>query len=289
MISKSNGRGFLFPLCLCAFVFQIFVLASCVKDDLYDTPHPDHGAVTVNAYFAEKSENATVPAEYTLAIGGTTCTATPGTDFCHPALFAPGNYTLTAYNECDGMTASGTTVTVNTLADGTVESLPGYLFTQSREITVICDDTLRVSLPMAQRVRDLLLRLTVTEGNPERIASLTGTLSGIAGAFDLMGQTVTGEVSSTRFSFVRDSDKVSADLRLLGTKGTVQVLTVTITFTDGQTQTVESDLTEALAAFNDGTEAMTLAGDLRTPVEIGIGSSAITPWEVVDGGNVSAN
>ena len=267
----------------------LLVLASCVKDDLYDTPHPDRGAVTVNAYFAEKSENATVPAEYTLAIGDMACMATPGADFCHPALFTPGNYTLTAYNECDGMTANGTTVTVNTLADGTVESLPGYLFTQSREITVVRDDTLRVSLPMVQRVRDLHLRLTVTEGTPERIASLTGTLSGIAGAFDLMEQTVTGEATSTRFAFTRDGDKVSADLRLLGTVGTEQMLAIEIVFTDGQTQTVECDLTEALAGFNGGMEAMTLAGDLRTPTEMGIGGCTITPWEVVDGGNASAN
>lgn len=261
----------------------LLALASCVKDDLYDTPHPDRGAVTVNAYFAEKSENATVPAEYTLAIGGKACMATPGTDFCHPALFAPGNYTLTACNECDGMTASGTTVTVNTLADGTVESLPGYLFAQSREITVVADDTLRVSLPMAQRVRDLHLRLTVTEGDPERIASLTGTLSGIAGAFDLMEQTVTGETVSTRFVFTRTGDKVSADLRLLGTVDAEQMLTLEITFTDGQVQTVESDLTEALDGFNGGTETVTLAGDLRTPTEIVIGGVTISPW--IDGGS----
>ena len=267
----------------------MLALVSCVKDDLHDTPHPDRGAVTVNAYFAEKAEDAAVPAEYTLTIGGNACTATPGTDFCHPALFAPGGYTLTAYNECDGMTANGTTVTVNTLADGTVESLPGYLFAQSREITVVADDTLRVSLPMVQRVRDLHLRLTVTEGDPERIASLTGTLSGIAGAFDLTEQAVTGEVASTRFAFTRDGDKVSADLRLFGTMGAAQTLTVEITFTDGRIQTVESDLTEALAGFNGGIETVTLAGDLLTPVEIGIGGSTITPWEVVDGGNVSVN
>lgn len=261
----------------------LLALASCVKDDLYDTPHPDRGAVTVNAYFAEKSENATVPAEYTLAIGGKACMATPGTDFCHPALFAPGDYTLTAYNECDGMTANGTTITVNTLVDGTVESLPGYLFTQSREITIVADDTLRVSLPMAQRVRDLHLRLTVTEGDPERIASLTGTLSGIAGAFDLMEQTVTGETVSTRFVFTRTGDKVSADLRLLGTVDAEQMLTLEITFTDGQVQTVESDLTEALDGFNGGTETVTLAGDLRTPTEIVIGGVTISPW--IDGGS----
>ena len=262
---------------------------SCVKDELYDTPHPDRGAVVVKADFSEKSEEAIVPTEYTLDIGGTTCTALSGTNFCHPALFVPGGYTLTAYNECDGMTLSGSTIKVNTQADGTIDPQPGYLFTQSREITVPADDTLRVSLPMVQRVRDLHLRLTVTEGDPERIVFLMGTLSGIAGAFDLMEQAVTGGAASTRFAFTREGDKVSADLRLLGIQGAEQMLTVEITFTDGQTQIVESSLTDVLAGFNGGTETMTLAGDLRTPTEMGIGDCAITPWKVVDSGNVSAN
>ena len=32
------------------------VLASCVKDDLYNTPHPDKGALVVTADFSERTE-----------------------------------------------------------------------------------------------------------------------------------------------------------------------------------------------------------------------------------------
>ena len=75
-------------------------------------------------------------------------------------------------------------------------------------------------------------------------------------------------------------------MRLLGTMGEVQELTLTPTFTDGQTQTTESDLTEALARFSeDMTQPFTLTARLRTPIEMGF-SSSITDWEVVDGGSV---
>ena len=86
--------------------------------------------------------------------------------------------------------------------------------------------------------------------------------------------------------FTRNGDKIEADLRLLGTMGEAQVLTLMLTFTDGLTQTVESDLTEALAGFgSDMTEPFTLTAGLRTPMEAGF-SATITDWEVVDGGHV---
>ena len=138
---------------------------------------------------------------------------------------------------------------------------------------------------MAQRTRDLRLELTVTEGDPQRITAITGTLSGVAGAYDLRSETLHGEAVSTAPAFTRNGDKIEADLRLLGTLGEAQVLTLTLTFTDGLTQTVESDLTEALANFNgDRGEAFTVTGSLRTPIEAGVGGCTITDW-MPGGGN----
>ena len=151
---------------------------------------------------------------------------------------------------------------------------------------MVADDTLHLDLSVAQRTRDLRLELTVTEGDPERIAAITGTLSGVAGAYDLRGETLYGEAVSTAPVFTRNGDKIEANLRLLGIMGDRQTLTLVLTFTDGQTQTTESDLTEALAEFgSDMTEPFTLTAGLRTPMEAGF-SASITDWEVVDGGHV---
>ena len=128
---------------------------------------------------------------------------------------------------------------------------------------------------------------TVTDGIAyvERVDG-TRALSGVAGAYDLRGEALYGEAVSTRPAFTRSGDKVSAGLRLLGIMGDRQTLTLVLTFTDGQTQTTESDLTEALAGFgSDMTEPFTLTAGLRTPMEAGF-SASITDWEVVDGGHV---
>ena len=151
---------------------------------------------------------------------------------------------------------------------------------------MVAGDTLHVDLDILQRTRDLHQKLTVTEGDPESNAAITGTLSGVAGAYDLRSETLHGEAVSTAPAFTRRGEKIEADLRLLGTMGGAQVSTLTLTFTYGQTQTTESDLTEALAGFgSDMTEPFTLTAGLRTPMEAGF-SASITDWEVVDGGHV---
>ena len=179
--------------------------------------------------------------------------------------------------------------TVRALTDF-INPLPDYLYSGTERITVMADDTLRMNLDVTQRVRDLHIELTVTEGDPERITGITGTLSGVAEAYDLRNETLYGEAVSTRPTFTRDGDKVSADLRLLGVLGDAQTLTLVLTFTDGQTQTVESDLTEVLSGFGEGdmTQTFAIEGGLRTPLEAGF-SATITDWEVVDEGKIDVN
>lgn len=124
---------------------------------------------------------------------------------------------MVIYNRAEGFTFDGRMARVNapdgkSRADGaSVIPLPDYLKTVSQEITVTADDTLRVNPVPQQRVRDLQLELEVTQGRPELIQSVTATLSGIAGIFDMeKGQTI-GEPTSTVFSFTRDGSKLTAD------------------------------------------------------------------------------
>lgn len=260
------------------------LLSSCVKDTLYDTPHPDKGAVTVSLTGLSADDN------YVLDMDGKVADIT-GSPFTYPDLLNPGTHSMVIYNRAEGFTFDGRTARVNAHTDGTsVISLPGYLKTVSQEITVTADDTLRVNAVPVQRVRDLQLELEVTQGRPELIQNVTATLSGIAGIFDMeKGQTI-GEPTSTVFSFTRDGSKLTADARLLGTMGDVQALVLDIVFTDGgRTQRTEVDLTEALADFNsDMTTAYRVTGTLETPVGMEEGKGEITGWETVEGGDASA-
>ena len=269
----------------------LFSLGGCVKDELHDTPHPDKGIVAVSIDLPQGASGE----DYTVEIDGTTADGKEGRYTVSDPL-PPGEYTVLAYNTPQGFTVTDGIARVER-TDGTVRALtdfinplPDYLYSGTERITVMADDTLRMNLDVTQRVRDLHIELTVTEGDPERITGITGTLSGVAEAYDLRNETLYGEAVSTRPTFTRDGDKVSADLRLLGVLGDAQTLTLVLTFTDGRTLTVESDMTEVLSGFGEGdmTQTFAIEGGLRTPLEAGF-SATITDWEVVDEGKIDVN
>ena len=280
-----------------ATAFALALAAGCVKDTLHDTPHPDKGVVSVSVdYPQDAGDGYTVEVDGNpLPDGGTVS-----------APLQPGEHTVLVYNTPEGFIvtdgiafvkgvdapsfaeagASSASARSGAQPAAWIEPLPETLYSGTKTVTVVADDTLHLDLSVTQRTRDLRLELTVTEGDPERIAAITGTLSGVAGAYDLRSETLYGDAVSTTPAFTRSGDKVSADLRLLGIMGDVQTLDILLTFSNGDTQSIESDLTEVLAGFgSDMTEPFTLTAGLRTPMEAGF-SASITDWEVVDGGHV---
>ena len=264
----------------------IFLLSSCSKEE-HNTPHPDQGVVSVSVDYPQGAEED----DYTVEVDGQPLDE--GDNASNP--LTPGEHTVLVYNTPEGFTVTDGIAYVERM-DGTraladlIDPLPETLYSGTKTVTVVADDTLHLDLSVAQRTRDLHLELTVTEGDPERIAAITGTLSGVAGAYDLRSETLYGEAVSTAPAFTRNGDKVAADLRLLGTMGEAQVLTLRLSFLNGNPQdiTIESDLTEQLADFNLGTGTITLDGELHTPTEAGV-EAAIMDWKVVDGGSVDAH
>ena len=261
----------------------IFLLFSCSKDE-YNTPHPDQGVIAVNINHPQGAEE-----DYTVEVDGQSLEE--GDTASDP--LTPGEHTVLVYNTPEGFTVTDGIAYVERVDDtraltDLIDPLPETLYSGTKTVTVVADDTLHLDLSVAQRTRDLRLELTVTEGDPERIACITGTLSGVAGAYDLRSETLHGEAVSTAPAFTRSGDKVSADLRLLGIMGDVQTLDILLTFSNGDTQSIESDLTEVLTGFNDSTEPFTLTGNLSTPVEGGF-SSSIDGWQQADGGNTDAH
>ena len=270
----------------------LFSLGGCAKDEQHHTPHPDKGVVAISVDLPQGDEEEEGTG-YTVEIDGTTADGHEGRYTVSDPL-PPGEYTVLAYNEPEGITMTDGIARVER-TDGTVRALtdfinpqPDTLYSATERITVVADDTLRMNLDVVQRTRDLHIKLIVTEGDPERIAAVTGTLSGVAEAYDLWNETLCGEAVSTRPTFTRDGDKVSADLRLLGIMGDAQTLSILLTFSNGDTQSIESELTEVLAGFNGSTEPFALTGNLRTPVEGGFAGS-IDGWQQADGGNADAH
>ena len=266
----------------------------CVKDTLYDTPHPDTGKVTVTADWADRGEGVDIPASWHIVMGeytGTETGATHSPDY----LFNPGSYTLAAYNIPEGITVSGTTAMVATADGSFITGIPGWLFTFVQEVAIEADTDYSLTAVMQQQVRELTLMIEPAGDAADRIESIEGTLSGAAGTLDFAtGTHGTPSEVELHFTKINDGDnagKWTATVRLLGIAGDAQRLTATLTYTDGNPQptSLNSDLTAALDGFNDGkTSPLTLGGTIaETPTEAGF-TGEITGWETVDGGNVDA-
>lgn len=267
----------------------LLTAASCVKDSLNDTPHPDKGAVLL-MFEGAAADTHTVLIDDRKS----DFTSLP---FCFPALLEPGSHTMTIWNHAEGFDFDGLTARVKKAdsqngeeGDTPLIPMPGHLYSTNTTIEVMADDTLRIQTPLTPRTRDLVLQFTVTEGRPELIQSVTGTIDGIANAFSIENGEMIGAPASTVVSFTRDGDQLHATARILGTRGSAQSLTFDIVFVDGErTQRTEVDLTEALAGFNSPTtEPFPVRGNLNTPIGLETGSAEIIGWEEGDGGDLEA-
>lgn len=269
-------------------VLAAILLASCVKDELYNTPHPDSGAVVVTADWSDRNSDADIPQTYILSIDGQEQEVSRETNVLNRLLSA-GKYTLTAYNKPDQVTVANNTASVNATSAKHINPMPGYLFASVQDINVVADDTLRVTARMKQLIRRLNLELTATEGDYSRVQSATATLSGVASVADM----ATGERSAAAQvtnTFRQDGNKFTLFFRLLGIVTTeAQTLTVDITFNNGDTQQIVSDVTESMKNFNNEAEPIKLKGNLLLPVEATVTGATITGWNEVDGGTGDAN
>ena len=278
----------------CVAATLLLAVTSCVKDELHDTPHPDHGKITVTADWSDRGEGVDIPAAWTVTMGDYTGTET-GATHSPDYLFKPGGYTLAAYNIPEGITVSGTMAAVDAADGGCIVNTPGWLFTSVREVSIEADTDYELTAMMRQQVRQLTLVIEPTGDAAERIESIEGSLSGAAGTLDFATGAY-GAASDVALRFTKitsggDAGKWTATVRLLGIAGDTQRLTATLTYADGNPQatSLESDLTAALADFNsDKPSPLTLGGTMaKTPTEAGV-EADITDWKETDGGGVDA-
>lgn len=271
------------------------LLTSCVTDDLYDTPHPDKGAVVIATDWTEALAESTVPETYLLRMDEGKTVQANEKELCYPDLLTPGAHTLLVYNEPKGIAVDGTTATVQ-MQDGMLIPLPEYLFSAEKELNVVVDDTLRITVPMKRRLCPIVLNLDLKGENVGRISLVEATLSGLSGSVDLRTGTPGSENLTARLD-VQQTEAKSAyregllemRCRVVGIcEGQKQLLSVKITMDDGYTDTVISDLTELLKNLNSDMKPIELDGSIEAPQD-GHFSGTIKDWEKVSGGDIDAN
>ena len=284
------------------FLGSVLLLASCdVKDPIYNTPHPDHGTVTLTADWSQRGTGIDIPASYTVQAGDYSTTL-DGTTNRIDHLFEPGAYRTYIYNTPEQVSISGTTATIAAASgkwDGVgafVAASPGWLFTRAMDVAIEKDTDHELTAVMQQQMRQLTLVIEPTGGTTDRIEGVEGYLSGAAATFDMDNGTH-GTPSNVALTFTKitsgaDAGKWSATVRLLGVAGTAQQLTAQIRFSGNSPQpvTLTSDLTTLLATFNaDKTKPLALGGTVaETPTGAGF-TATITDWTPVHGGPVTAN
>lgn len=272
------------------------LLASCVKDDLYNTPHPDKGAVVITTDWTDALAESTVPGTYLLRMDDGKAVPTSEKTTVYPELLTPVAHTLLIYNEPEDITIASNVATVQQ-KDGMLIPLPGYLFSAEKRLDIVQDDTLHVSVPMERRLCPIVLNLDLNGENADEIARIEATLSGLSGSVDLRTGTPGGESLTARLDVLRAEAKARATdamalemkCRVTGTaQGERQILTVKVTMADGYVSTITSDLTEHLKDLNADMEPVRLEGSIEAPQD-GHFSGTIEGWEEVDGGDTDAN
>ncbi|HJA15638.1 MAG TPA: FimB/Mfa2 family fimbrial subunit [Candidatus Butyricimonas faecavium] len=278
------------------------LLTACdVEDPIYDTPHPNHGKITLTTDWAERGAGIDIPVSYTVKVGEYSA-AVNGTTNTIDNLFVPENYRIHVHNTADNITVSGTTASVAaaTASDGQpgvfVNNAPGWLFCGTMDVAIEKDKVHELTVAMSQQVRQLTFVIEPTGGAANQIESIKGYLSGVAGTLDIDAGTH-GNPSSIALEFEKltgdaDAGKWSVTVRLLGTAGAQQRLYAQIRFEDNRPTavTLDSDLSTDLAAFNmDKKIPFTLGGKVvKTPIEAGF-TATIEDWKPVQGDSVVAN
>ena len=85
-------------ICLICVICVPWMLASCVKDELYNTPHPDQGVVSVSVDYPQGAEED----DYTVEVDGKPLDE--GDNASDP--LTPGEHTVLVYNTPEGFTVT---------------------------------------------------------------------------------------------------------------------------------------------------------------------------------------
>lgn len=254
-------------------------LCGCdVTDPINEPTLPGSAKVTLTTDWSNRAEDVDIPSSYQVELNNQSFTFSDAVNSL-PELEA-GIYPLWVYNPADKITIAGGTATVTT-QNNIADPLPGWFFSAVQDITYEAGKEKQVTAVMQQQIRQLTIQLTVKESDPAKIAQLEATLTGIANTLDMRTNTHEGNGISVVPSFTSDGGKITSHIRLLGVTGT-QTLTLTLTFTDGKSEVIETDLTAKLNGFNTNKYMpLILTADINIPVGTDF-QATITGWETTE-------
>lgn len=289
------------------------LITSCYKSVLVDPVPLGNGAVevTITLPTPEQSvtaEDATTPESYTVIIDNEVVSV----DKDSTAVFEdlePREYTIYVYSNTSEMSiennidesGEGSIISSKEVDAGGVQSLTEDLYFGMQTATVLADEVVTTQVMLWQVTRTIKFNLQITEGDPDRIASVEASLSGIVQQWECVADVPMGESVTINPIFTRGESLVGAEdgsandyltssIKVLGVQGEEQDLVLVITYTDGTTQRITSSLGEEFVGSNDTKSTpLILEGDLTTPIEGATEGATIDNWRPGSGGSQTVN
>lgn len=258
------------------FLFLTVFLAMMSCDTIIDLEDPLKANITLTTDWTNRTDGIDIPSPYTVKISNQTLTFNNITNFL-PELDA-GTYPIFIYNTPEDITINGTTASVATTGS-TVAAQPGWLFTSITQAEYVDFKVETIIAVMTQQVRQLSFELHVTGGTADNLQSVTASLTGVANAMDFMTDTYSGTGLNVIPVLTTEGDKLTGSVRLIGITTEAQILTLDIIYTDGKQQTIVSDISDKLAAFNsDKHRTMTLSAIMEITNQAGF-EATINEWQ----------
>lgn len=233
---------------------------------------PERGKITVQTAWPNET-----PSQYTLNIGGKEVVLRgANTQFEHE--LAAGNYHYNIYNKASGITISGTLATVTETGGYAVS--PDWFYAADGDVDVQESGDASITATMREQARQLQIALEFTGGKTGEISAVEATLTGVARSIDIESGAVSGE-TTIKPAFTLSDGSYGADHNLVGITGGDQTLSLAITLPSG-TYTADTDLSEALADFNDDRTTARKVTVTVSDLELDDITISVASWEDVE-------
>lgn len=288
----------------------IIILAACIlmngcyKSELTNATQPNNGKVeievTIPTTNPETGEplgpNATTPKGYTMVFNGKEVEVGEDGSVELPDNLEPGEYTVYVYSNAQDVevennitqAGEGTIISSAIVTADAIESLTEDLYFGTQTITVLANEVITSEVKLKQVTRTIKFNLNMTEGDFDQIESVKAKLGGIAGQWECVKDIPMGNIVTINPTFKQGEPLTKAAtnsyltsfIKVLGTNGSYQNLYLELTFKNGNTQKITSDVSDQLEGSNSKKSTpITLTGDLKVNTTAGA-TGTITDWEV---------
>ena len=211
------------------------LMASCSESEKSMPVTPDE-TITLTTTWDDTNLSSAPQAGYTVAVADFKAKVTQN-PMSLDNVFDPGDYKVYVYTDAGKVTIGGSKA--NTIASVTAEdggsgdiisSEPDFFYSGTNEVTVEKGKAQNVTVPMHQQVRELTLVIRPEGGAASKVTEVSASLAGVARAWNLDANTVSGDPASVNPTFAKEGDDHKATVRLLGINGSSQTLEGRIDF-----------------------------------------------------------